>query len=383
MSHVIPEISDSTKNIPDDKSKPSARVIFAGQLRAIAFLSVVVVHWLGVYSLNHDFISHVTGAKNQIVGNSEYYISLLPPLPFFNYGPFGVSIFFLISGFVIPYSLRKKSKLGYLKARAIRIYPTYIICSCIMMSVYTISHFYWGSESEITPTRFLLNISLLSSLFNYESIDYINWTLSIEIKFYILCAFIYTAIKNVNLFKILSIPLLVLLVTYTTSKSNIGSSVQGGFSFDMLKIEMMYVSYMILGMLINFLFEGKIKIIKFIVSTLIVATCVLISWKIGPQSNQFIATGVNYIYGYIFFFIAYLMNRFLKENKFLSLLSELSYSFYALHAVIGYCLIRWLESIGVNYAASLAFTFSLVFALSYFVYITVEKKSIRLGKKMN
>lgn len=201
MSFVIPEIRNPSNHIPDDRSKPSSRVIFAGQLRAIAFLCVVVVHWLGIYSLDHNFISHVTGAKNEIIGNGAYYISLLPPLPFFNYGPFGVSIFFLISGFVIPYSFKNKSKLGYLKSRAIRIYPTYLLCSLLMISVYSISHVYWGSENEISLTRYLLNATLLSSLFNYESIDYINWTLSIEIKFYIICATIYTAIKNVNLIK--------------------------------------------------------------------------------------------------------------------------------------------------------------------------------------
>lgn len=100
---------NAIQEIVDTKKK--GRVIFASQLRAIAFLSVVAVHWLGIYSLNPAFISSVTGASAVSTGNSAYYISILPPLPYFNYGPFGVSIFFVISGFVLTYSMKSKSQL--------------------------------------------------------------------------------------------------------------------------------------------------------------------------------------------------------------------------------------------------------------------------------
>ncbi|KJH62299.1 hypothetical protein UF13_06335 [Pantoea agglomerans] len=384
MSQVTPEIDGSSVNTiaTAGSAISSSRVVFAGQLRAIAFLSVVIVHWFGIYSLDHQFISRVTGATIHAEGNAAYYMALLPPLPYFNYGPFGVSIFFLISGFVISYSIKKKSRLSYLKSRAMRIYPTYIVCSVIMISIYTISHYYWGSNPDISLTRFIFNATLLSSIFNYESIDYVNWTLSIEIKFYLCCAMLHGAIKDAKITHVMALPFMVMIITLVTSHFQIGSSEPGHFSFDSLKIEMTYVSYMVLGILINFLFEKKIPVGEFIASTFVVALCIAITWRVGPQANQFVGTGINYIYGYIFFFTAYLMNNQFKENKVMSFLSEISYSFYALHSVIGYCILIWLESLGTPYFCSLFIAFILVMFISCIMYVTIEKKSIMISKKI-
>lgn len=382
MSQVIPELSEAQSADARVSIRNSTRVIFAGQLRAIAFLSVVIVHWLGIYSLDPAFISSVTGAVNSNVGDPSYYLAILPPLPYFNFGPFGVSIFFLISGFVIKYSLNNKSRIGYLKSRLIRIYPTYIACSVVMMAFYVISHAYWRSEPGISIERFIFNASLMSSIFNYESMDYVNWTLSIEIKFYFCCALMYSAIKSGSVMSVMMFPVIVMIVSFVTSHFQIGSSEQGHFSFDALKIELMYASFMFLGILLNFLYDDKISIGEFIGSSVVVAICVAMSWKVGPQSNQFTETGINYIYGYIFFCVAMLLNKHIKENRLMSFLSQISYSFYALHSVIGYCIIRWMQNEGFNYAYSLLVAFASVMILSYLMYITVERKSIKLGKRM-
>ncbi len=42
-----------------------------------------------------------------------------------NFGAFGVALFFLISGFVIPLSFQSYGRLDFLVARFFRIYPTY------------------------------------------------------------------------------------------------------------------------------------------------------------------------------------------------------------------------------------------------------------------
>lgn len=372
--------SNAIHEVVDTKKK--GRVIFASQLRAIAFLSVVAVHWLGIYSLNPTFISSVTGAPDVSTGNSAYYISILPPLPYFNYGPFGVSIFFIISGFVLTYSMRNKSPLGYLFARIIRIYPTYIVCSLIMLAVFTASNIFWGSANSISMDRFIYNITLLASIFNYGSIDYVNWTLSIEIKFYITCLLVYGAIRSANIIKLLCIQISVFAITFFTANLGLGSSQQGFFSFDALKIEFMYISYMTLGILLNFYFEKRINTGEFIASTMMTAILVGMTWKCGPQSNQFIEVGVNYIYGYIVFLIAMLLNDYFKEVRPLSFLANISYSFYALHSVIGYCIIRFLTGSGFSYLVSLIAAFSIVTTLAYLMHITIEKKSINIGRTL-
>lgn len=91
----------------------TTKVIFADQLRTIAFLSVVIVHWVGVYSIHKDVVSRLTSSPLSN-NNFEYiYRAINLPLPNFNYGPFGVSIFFLISGFVVSFSLRSRSSISF------------------------------------------------------------------------------------------------------------------------------------------------------------------------------------------------------------------------------------------------------------------------------
>ncbi|MEG3135987.1 acyltransferase [Rouxiella sp. T17] len=370
------------KSVLSTSTASVGKVIFADQLRAFAFLCVVVVHWLGIYSLNSAFISVVTGAPKILLGDPDIYKSLLPPLPYFNFGPFGVSIFFLISGFVIPYSLKNKSKTGYIASRLVRIYPTYIACSFLMLLFTIVSHAYWGSELSISLVRFISNITLTSSLLNYESIDYVNWTLSIEVKFYLICLLVYSSIRNGHVMRIVSIPFFIYLVVSFTRNMNIGSNEVGGFSFDALKIELTYASFMFLGILINLMHSKKITIPEFLSSSVIVAICFAMSWRIGPQQNQFIASGANYFYGYLFFIGAYLLREHFIKTRMISFLSNVSYSFYALHSIIGYCIIRFLTGHNVNYPISVIIAFAIVLILSYTLFITIEKKCISIGKKI-
>lgn len=68
-------------------------VVFASQLRVLAFLSVVVSHWLGVFWGSSDFIAYYVGGS-PVVGYIDFYNWIQPPLLNFNYGSFGVALFF-------------------------------------------------------------------------------------------------------------------------------------------------------------------------------------------------------------------------------------------------------------------------------------------------
>ncbi|MCQ4062259.1 acyltransferase, partial [Klebsiella pneumoniae] len=55
------------------------------------------------------------------------YLGWLHRLPQFNWGAFGVALFFLISGFVIPFSFVKATWLSFLVGRFFRIFPLYAV----------------------------------------------------------------------------------------------------------------------------------------------------------------------------------------------------------------------------------------------------------------
>ncbi|HEN3634123.1 TPA: acyltransferase family protein, partial [Yersinia enterocolitica] len=82
------------------------KIIFANQLRGIAAIMVVMSHYLGSFFYRQDLVSARIGSDS-IPINKPWYADFILNIPLnsFNFGPLGVSIFFLISGFVILFSL--------------------------------------------------------------------------------------------------------------------------------------------------------------------------------------------------------------------------------------------------------------------------------------
>ena len=103
----------------------SQKIEFANSLRGIAALSVVTGHYLGTFWKLTDAVAGLTGiVRSPVV--SPVFVELVISSPI-NLGAFGVALFFLISGFVIPLSFQSYGRLDFLVARFFRIYPTYWI----------------------------------------------------------------------------------------------------------------------------------------------------------------------------------------------------------------------------------------------------------------
>lgn len=110
-------------------------------------------------------------------------------------GAFGVGGFFLLSGFVIFLSLEKTTTLEFLWHRILRIYPVIIVAVLIRL----LSQVSMGQRTfdMATLKLFLLNVSLFGNLVVNigDNIEPIVWSLSIEVKFYILMAIVSRLLK--------------------------------------------------------------------------------------------------------------------------------------------------------------------------------------------
>ena len=97
-------------------------------------------------------------------------------------GGLGVSLFFMISGFVILMTAeRKPQPTGFAQARAVRLYPTYWACLTITILVVYLS----GTSALFrTPGELTVNYTMLQSFVGVRSIDGAYWSLSREIIFY-------------------------------------------------------------------------------------------------------------------------------------------------------------------------------------------------------
>ena len=114
--------------------------------------------------------------------------------PLFASGWLGIDIFFVISGFIIPYSLLGKkysvSQVGpYLAKRIIRINPpAYAALALVLMQWFLIDGFINHNQvytAGITLYQLFHNMTFTVPFTQYKWVVGIFWTLAIEFQFYI------------------------------------------------------------------------------------------------------------------------------------------------------------------------------------------------------
>lgn len=99
----------------------------------------------------------------------------------FHYGRLGIYLFFMISGFVIYFSLDKGLK-KYAIGRFIRLYPVFWVCASITFLV-TVLY-----ETSISFKHFLIGLLMFNSGRMETMIDGSYWTLTFELLFYMYIA---------------------------------------------------------------------------------------------------------------------------------------------------------------------------------------------------
>lgn len=132
-------------------------------LRGIAALAVVLYHYTTRFGqrFNSDLTTRVWE---------------------FEYGPYGVNLFFIISGFVIFMTIEKVKNPGeFVYKRFIRLYPTFWFC--VFLTFFIIKYF-GPLELRRSTSELFFNLSMLPGLFDTWPVDGVYWSLLIELCFY-------------------------------------------------------------------------------------------------------------------------------------------------------------------------------------------------------
>jgi peptidoglycan/LPS O-acetylase OafA/YrhL len=120
----------------------------------------------------------------------------------FQYGFLGVEFFFMISGFVILYTLEKSHTYhGFLLKRFIRLFPPMLLCSIATFFLVNIldrenhfSAFHSASYLNFLPSLTFSFPKIWEDIFpgkNWDLIDGAYWSLHVEVAFYLLAGLLY------------------------------------------------------------------------------------------------------------------------------------------------------------------------------------------------
>ena len=320
----------------------SHQISILNSLRAFAAFSVCIFH----------FICTTKG----FITNS--YI-----IDFFSIGKNGVQLFFVISGFIIPWSMYHSNyKINYLPKfllkRLLRLEPPYIISIVIAIIIISLRKIILkNNDLDFELQQVVLHLGYLIPFFeDFKWINQVYWTLAIEFQYYLLIALLFIPITSKNKFiRFFTFIILLLNGLFTNSE-----------------FLPYWLPVFLLGILIFLNKINKINKYEYYILTFI----------------TFIFLYFYHSYGVIIYsFLGVIGIMFLSDKSFKigDLFGEISYSIYLTHTIIGATVINILSHNVTNEFYKLIILLLgllITFLVSKLMYNFIEKPSKLFSSKI-
>lgn len=310
--------------------------------RGIAALSVVLYHYFYRYQ---ELFQHVD-----------------IPVAWARPGSYGVHFFFLISGFVIFWSLQRVSGVKhFMLSRFSRIFPAYWV-SLIVIFLVVLA---FGLPNREVDTQVLAwNFSMIQEYLNIPHVDQAYWTLTVELAFYfwITVLMVTTRLPHAEFW---FLPFMLLGALYHLDIIHV--------PFRVNKILLThYVNLFASGIVFYRIYTGT----HTIHSWWFLALAAGVNFLIYPMQDSVMLTGF-----YVVFYLA------VKGHlKFICVpplvwLGGISYTLYLLHQNIGYVVIREVYELGGNGWMGISLALIIVVTLATMLSKWVERPASRWLRK--
>jgi peptidoglycan/LPS O-acetylase OafA/YrhL len=354
----------------------SQKIEFADSLRGVATLSVIAGHYLGTFWKLTAAVAGLTGIVRPPVvppGLAELVAS--SPV---NLGAFGVALFFLISGFVIPLSFQSYSRLEFLVARFFRIYPTYWIGLSASLVVLVIGGRLLGMPFPHSSVEVLFGYLIgTRDIVFVKSVDGVVWTIEIELKFYLICALIAPWLREGSS-RVFWIPCVLLVIASTLGLVLKPPATATTLYFALLSAP--YLIFMFIGVAFNFLYRGKLDA---------PSACVGV---FGMMLMFGVAQHFNFLaYDSFLLSFAAAVGVFAAAMRFpgiqgsiplVRFWADISYPLYIVHGVTGYVLMEVLLARGIGPWFAILLAFAAVTILATALHFTIETPSREIGRRI-
>ena len=356
------------------------RLRFANQLRGVAALAVMCSHLIGVFWVMRDFAGAATATPTQ-TGPNPGLVALVSH-PWFNLGPFGVGVFFLVSGIVIPFSLERHTRSTFLLARLLRIYPTYVAAVCIEVAVIATNAAYWQRPFPHGAWTVLSNLLLIQDLVGRPSIDLVNWTLCIELRFYLVVALASHWIRSGRSLGILILGLCAAGLVCVAATGVFGPV---GPEPTLLSYSVstgaLFIVFMLIGVLFNFHVRGCITTAALGLGGATLMLLFTLAWRVSALDYQYPGIWLNYLCALLVFSLMYCVRSHVPRIRLLDALAAISFPLYLVHSLVGYSVLKAMLVVSeVDLAVALPAAIGCVVAIAYGLHVTIERASIGWGR---
>lgn len=335
------------------------------------------------------------------------------PLTYFNVpaslthiGGFGVDIFFIISGFIIPfilfggkysreYIIPISAKTFFLR-RFFRIWPLYFLMTMVAMAcIWLVSSGLFKPNPDLEfayhPTRYDINMVLRSisfTRFPESPALAVGWTLQFEFMFYSIIAILMAfSARKMDTFIVCYAAIVLVAVLFLSSKF---SSLSQYIPMVQLIGSPMMIEFL-LGMTLYRLYSDNIFLPKWLAGTFGLAAIPLLllieiqQWFPG-FAGQFYRAIIWGTIAFIIVWSALSLEGIIKTNKFFELLGDASFSLYLVHWILlpwaahFYDVLGLYDELGI--LGSILVYFSISQAIAILVHLKIEKPLNRFFRKM-
>lgn len=357
----------------------SKRLLYIDALRGLAVFLVV---W-----------QHATEVFWGYLPNQEVSGALIAKIAhLFDFGRVGVVIFFCISGYVIPFSLKENSSFplkNFLISRFFRLYPIYWLS---IPFGYFATYYLWNKD--FSHFDWVANITMLPELLKAQPAMGLYWSLQIEIFFYFLCAFLFYLgqLHRKNIKGVLSI---LFSIMFFFNIDKYFSLLFGNINFfENFKFTAGFISMMFFGSLVREYGDKKTYAGLAFISLYCIGWLVLFPGKglftilkLNEVNRDLISFYISHSLG-IFIFLICTTTLPIKSNL-MAYLGKISYSMYLFHPFVIFTSVWILLSLmGVSNKLNLHIGLSLLLVLSITLFISslfhrfIELPAINFGKKI-
>jgi len=168
----MPEPPQPSQPPAGDTTVPGTRLAWLDVLRGLAALAVVFDH------ASYYVLQHVRAIVYQ----------------WFDPGNYGVFVFFIISGYIVPASLERKGSVRtFWVSRLFRLYPLYLLAVGIAVALYLIHFGSLRGEDSDPAASVLSQLLMMSNVLGGQNLPNVVWSLSYEMVFYLLLTALFVA----------------------------------------------------------------------------------------------------------------------------------------------------------------------------------------------
>ena len=315
----------------------------------------------------------------------------------FQYGNMGVEFFFMISGFVISYTLENTTGLSaFFKNRFIRLFPPMLFWSIITFSVVAFldTSLFFRPSHQLKNLLFSLtfiNPYIGTALFKNQ-LYWLNgsyWSLWVEVQFYVIAALLFYFNKQRFLRNILVLSTVLLLLHFMTEFLFLHQGWLSGTTIRYLhKVRRLdslinltpYICYFSLGVIFHYLYKGgTIRLFS------LNSCCIGLLLVVQLYLLDTVFARLYFILMIALFLLMIYKRHYLSflEHPLLMRIGVISYSIYLAHEMIGVLLInKYGGYLGRWSPLSVPIVMVLMVVLAELSYRFIEKKAARLLKKL-